>query len=151
MHPTTIGHTGAGSGTVDIRSGSSVALETGPTGNVYIQQSGNGDVVIGNSPANNDLTINANVRGAGTVPGSNRFAERITLTAPGGGAATFTINNTRVTATGVILLTVEDYSGGGVLTAEINNRVAGTSFDVTFSAALSAGETVVINYMIINP
>lgn len=158
--PTNINNTGSASttigdisnpGVVNIRSQASVNLRTDDAGVVNIQTGGQGDVVIGNNPANNDLTINANVRGAGTVPGSNRFAERITLTAPGGGAATFTINNTRVTATGVILLTVEDYSGAGVLTAEINNRVAGTSFDVTFSAALAAGETVVINYMIINP
>ena len=145
---TSIGAT-TNSGAVNVNSQSTVNLVTGGTGTVNIQTSDNGDVVIGNSPAVNDLTINSNVRGAGVAAGSNRFAERITLA--GAGAANFVVNNTRVTANGVILVSVENYTGAGVLSYEITNRVAGASFEITFSAAVLGGENVTINYMIINP
>ncbi len=145
---TSIGAT-TNSGAVNVNSQSTVNLVTGGTGTVNIQTSDNGDVVIGNSPAVNDLTINSNVRGAGVAAGSNRFAERITLA--GAGAANFVVNNTRVTANGVILVSVENYTGAGILSYEITNRVAGASFEITFSAAVLGGENVTINYMIINP
>ena len=133
---------------MNLQSQASVNVETGGTGAVNIQTSGNGDVVIGNTPTANDLTINANVRGAGAGPGSNRFAEKITLN--GSGVATYTINNTLVTANAVIIVTLQNYSGAGVLSYEVNNIVAGTSFDITLSNNMLVGETVVMNYMIIN-
>lgn len=145
---TSIGAT-TNSGAVNVNSQSTVNLVTGGTGTVNLQTSDNGDVVIGNSPAVNDLTINSNVRGAGVAAGSNRFAERITLA--GAGAANFVVNNTRVTANGVILVSVENYTGLGVLSCEITNRVPGVSFEITFAAAVLVGQNVTINYMIINP
>lgn len=132
---TSIGNSAAGSAQVSIQSGS----------NVNIQTAGDGDVQIGNNPAQNVLTVNAEVRGAG----ANRFAERVTIA--GTGVANYLVNNTLVRTGSVILVTVENYTGAGILSYEITNRTANTNFEVTFSNVVLAGENVTINYMIINP
>lgn len=140
---TAIGST-TNTGGVTIEALSNVVTNTGGTGTVFIQNSSNGDVVIGNTPQQNDLTLNTNVRGAGT----NRFANKETIV--GTGAANYTFNNTLVTAGSVILVTLQNYSGVGILSHEITTITAGLSFEVTFSAPLAVGETVTVNYMIIN-
>ncbi len=142
---TIIGHTGAGSGNVNVRSASAVSLETSNTGVVNIQTTGNGDVIIGADPAQNVVTVNAEVRGAG----ANRFAERVTIA--GAGGAAYVIPNTLVRAGSVILVTVENYTGAGILSHEITARTANVDFTLTFSANILVGENVTINYMIINP
>jgi len=138
---TTIGDL-ANSSAVNVRSQTAVNLLS--DANVNIQTSGNGDVVIGNSPTTQTLTINADIRGSG----ANKFAERVIVN--GTGVAAYTIANGLATANSVILVTLENYSGVGILSYQITNRAA-TSFTVTFSNNILVGETVAVHYMIINP
>lgn len=52
---------------------------------------------------------------------------------------TFTVNNTAVDADSVILLGIVNYSGtyvtNGIPIVSVNNRVAGTSFDIKITNA----------------
>jgi hypothetical protein len=138
---TTIGDL-ANSAAVNVRSQTAVNLLS--DGNVNIQTGGNGDVVIGNSPNTQTLTINADIRGTGP----NRFAERVLVN--GTGVAAYTIANNLATANSVVIITLENYTGGGILSYQITARAAG-SFTVTFSNNVLVGETVAVHYMIINP
>jgi len=132
----------ANSSAVNVRSQTAVNLLS--DGNVNIQTSGNGDVVIGTSPTTQTLTINADIRGTGP----NKFAERVVVL--GTGVAAYTIANGLATANSVILITLESFSGAGILSYQITNRAA-TNFTVTFSNNILVGETVAVHYMIINP
>ncbi len=138
---TTIGDL-ANSAAVNVRSQTAVNLLS--DGNVNIQTGGNGDVVIGNSPNTQTLTINADIRGTGP----NRFAERVLVN--GTGVAAYTIANNLATANSVVIITLENYTGGGILSYQLTARAAG-SFTVTFSNNILVGETVAVHYMIINP
>jgi hypothetical protein len=61
----------------------------------------------------------------------------------------FTINNALIKPTSVIVMTLESYSGSGILMHQIQTRVAG-SVTVMLSQPLLNGETVIVNYMIVN-
>lgn len=138
----------ANPGPVIVRSQSQIAMRTDDPGDIRLQNGGQGDVVIGNLPTQNDLTLNTNIRGAGAGPGSNRFAERVVVT--GTGVAAYTVLNALATANSVIIVTLENYTGAGILSYQITNRAAG-SFQITFSNIILGTETVAVHYMIINP
>jgi hypothetical protein len=94
---------------------------------------------------NGDVTLNGDVKGAG----SNKFADRVTLNGTVGGLYSFTINNTLIKPTSVIVMTLESYSGSGILMHQIQSRIAG-SVTVMLSQPLLSGETVIVNYMVVN-
>lgn len=99
--------------------------------------------VTGATTVNNDLTVTGNMKGAGT----NRWADRVTIT--GANTHQYSVVNAQVTANSVIVVTLESFSGSGILSYQILNRTAG-SFNIAFSQTLLNGEQVVVNYMIVN-
>jgi hypothetical protein len=101
--------------------------------------------VNGAATMNGDVTLNGDVKGAG----SNKFADRVTLNGTVGGLYSFTINNTLIKPTSVIVMTLESYSGSGILMHQIQSRIAG-SVTVMLSQPLLSGETVIVNYMVVN-
>lgn len=149
---TTIGNTTAG-GTVTLNSNTTIVANANT--NVNIQTSGNGDVTIGNAPAQNDLLINSNIRGAqahvNTVT-NNQFAGRATYT---NGTAlpvyAITIDNARVTANSVVIATLYDQGDaiGGQSAFEITNQGAG-QFTITVTGGIGAGESIAIHYIVLN-
>ena len=108
-----------------------------------VTQTGGTVTVNGATTVNNDLTVTGNLKGAG----SNRFADRVTLT--GTNTHIYTINNTQITPNSVIIVTLESFNGSGILSYQVQNRIAG-SFTLALSQILLNGEQVVVNYMIVN-
>jgi hypothetical protein len=80
--------------------------------------------------------------------GANRFAQRALISSFPVVGSTYTISNDNVTATSVIVITIEDPDGVIPAGYIIGNRVVGSSFDVTFPVAADGND--IINYMIIN-
>jgi hypothetical protein len=155
-----LNNTGTGGGlTVNLAAGSSVPA-------INISNSGAANDILGtsgwsitktgaitstglNATAGTIQTTGAIQGGSGTFntmagTGANHYANRVATT----GVATQTFANTNVTAGSVIIFTYEGPSGGGQFTGIVNNRVVGTSFDITFSAVPAA--LSFINYIIIN-
>jgi fibronectin-binding autotransporter adhesin len=104
-----------------------------------------GSVTVGDDLAVTGTATMNEVAGSGP----NRFADRVTLNGTAGGQHVFTINNTLIKANSVVVITLENYSGSGILMHQIKTRTAG-SMEIMFSQPLLNGESVVVNYMIIN-
>lgn len=107
-----------------------------------------------------DVAVTGDVSASGSLStdnlagaGANRFAHRVlfsTLVAdPDANVATFdfTVPNTNVTASSVIIVSFE--TTGTIRFASVRSRIAATSFIVEVSGAPVAGDA--LNYMIINP
>jgi hypothetical protein len=97
----------------------------------------------------------ANITATGTLStdnlsgaGANSFAERALISSFPVAGSTYTISNNNVTASSVIVITIEDPDGVIPAGYIIGNRVVGSSFDVTFPAPADGND--IINYMIIN-
>lgn len=99
---------------------------------------------LGNDDA--DVTVITGAVSAGA--GTDRFAGRVEITGDGV-TNNFVINNTQVTAGSVIVVTVESGTDPNVYAAMVGARNAGVSFTVTFTAAITNGDTVYLNYIII--
>jgi hypothetical protein len=126
--------------------GSSIYVEPNQIKHTTAMSQFDGSVSISNN-LNVDGSAQFNeVKGAGT----NRFAEKVTLNGVGGGGQyVYTINNALIKPNSVIIITLENYSGSGILMHQIKSRTNG-QMDVMFSQPLLTGESVVVNYMIIN-
>jgi hypothetical protein len=115
--------------------------------------------VSGATTINNNLTVTGQVRGAGaerlnSAAASDKYAERVRIN--GDGNFKYSITNSQFNANSVVIITVEDYTGPGILSHQIKrpkdgggNIVPGT-IDVYFSQPLLGGETVVVNVMVVN-
>jgi hypothetical protein len=97
----------------------------------------------GATTVNNNLTVTGSLKGAG----ANRFADRVTIS--GTNNHIYTINNAQITANSVVVITLESYSGSGILIHQIQSRTSG-SMTIAFSQPLLNGESVVVNYIIVN-
>lgn len=95
---------------------------------------------------------------ASTTGGTLTWVKPVTITVPSGrvqitgnGTATdFTISNSAITATSVIVISVEDDTDTNLYGFKIKSRAAG-QFTLTLSAAIANGATKYINYMVTNP
>ncbi|MFN4985017.1 MAG: hypothetical protein ACK5GI_02625, partial [Ignavibacteria bacterium] len=133
--------------------GSSITSTAGTitqnAGTMNLNTSVGNNTTIGNATGTTTMdgavVLTGSVRGAG----SNRFANRETLNGSGAGLYSFTINNALITANSVIVITLESYSGSGILMHQIQSRAAG-SVTVMLSQPLFTGESVIVNYMVIN-
>ncbi|MFN6134684.1 MAG: hypothetical protein ACK475_00190, partial [Bacteroidota bacterium] len=115
--------------------------------------------VSGATTIDNNLTVTGQVRGAGverlnSAAASNKYAERVRINGDGNFKSSST--NSQFNANSVVIITVEDYTGPGILSHQIKrpkdgggNIVPGT-IDVYFSQPLLGGETVVVNVMVVN-
>ena len=127
---------------ITVASTSGGSTITGSATNINLNTT-NGNVSIGNSGGS--VTLTGNVKGAGP----NRFANREKLQGTLAGVHSFTISNSLIDANSVIVMTLESYSGSGMLLHQIKTRAVG-SVEVVLSQPLLSGEEVYVNYMIVN-
>jgi hypothetical protein len=115
--------------------------------------------VNGTATVTSNLSVEGQIKGAGlernnSASASNKFAERVVVS--GSGTYVYTITNSQVTANSVVIVTLEDYTGPGILSYQIKRpkdgggNVIPGSFDVYFSQPILGGESVVVNVMVIN-
>jgi hypothetical protein len=115
--------------------------------------------VNGTATVTSNLSVGGQIKGAGlernnSASASNKFAERVVVS--GSGTYVYTITNSQVTANSVVIVTLEDYTGPGILSYQIKRpkdgggNVIPGSFDVYFSQPILGGESVVVNVMVIN-
>jgi hypothetical protein len=104
-----------------------------------------GSVAVGDDLAVTGTATLNEVAGSGP----NRFADRVTLNGVAGGQHIYTISNALIKANSVVVITLENYSGSGILMHQIKSRTSG-SMEIMFSQPLLSTESVVVNYMIIN-
>ncbi|MEY3385468.1 MAG: hypothetical protein RIR53_279 [Bacteroidota bacterium] len=119
----------------------------------------NATTINGATTINNNLTVTGQVKGAGaerlnSAAASNKYAERVKIT--GDASFKYTITNSQVAANSVVIITLEDYTGPGILSYQIKRpkdgggNVIPGAIDVYFSQPILTGESVVVNVMVIN-
>ncbi|MBU3699210.1 MAG: hypothetical protein FGM33_04260 [Candidatus Kapabacteria bacterium] len=119
----------------------------------------NATTINGPTTINNNLTVTGQVKGAGverlnSAAASNKYAERVRIS--GNADFKYTITNSQVAANSVVIITLEDYTGPGILSYQIKRpkdgggNVIPGSVDIYFSQPILTGESVVVNVMVIN-
>jgi hypothetical protein len=141
---------------------SSVGVISDASGDVEIGDNMNvsGTVTIaGATTVNNNLTVAGQIKGAGverlnSSAASNKYAERVKIN--GDGNFMYTVTNSQVAANSVVIITLEDYTGPGILSYQIKRpkdgggNVIPGSVEIYFSQPILGGESVVVNVMVIN-
>jgi hypothetical protein len=119
-----------------------------------------GDIELNdNTNVTGNLSVTGQIKGAGverlnSAAASNKFAERVRIS--GTGTYVYTITNSQFTANSVVVLTLEDYTGPGILSYQIKRpkdgggNVIPGSIEVYFSQPVLGGESVVVNVMVVN-